>query len=111
MQPDTRAVLVAVLVAACVSSSDLGPGSERPATDPPERFLIGVSGELRDPSGSTTCFNPMVDPRDGTKIIMVRSWGDGRGDYEVPSGSYGASTKELLRIDCRTGEPIGLVPR
>lgn len=55
-----------------------------------------------------SCKSPMVDPRDGTEIRMLRSE-DGVGDYEVPDGRYGLNRKELLRLYCETGEVAGVV--
>lgn len=62
-------------------------------------------------SGSTTCVSPLIDPRDGTELTMVTSFGDGIGDYAVPHGKYGVDRGELLRINCSTGEVIGIVRR
>lgn len=52
----------------------------------------------------------MIDPRDGTELRLVRSQA-GRGDYAVPTGRYDVAAGELLRLDCRTGEAIGIVER
>jgi hypothetical protein len=56
------------------------------------------------------CVSPIRDPRDGTELRMVRS-GRAQGDYAVPAGQYGVAHSELLRIDCNTGEPLGIVQR
>ncbi len=40
---------------------------------------------------------------------MERAFGTGRGDYSVPEGKYGVQKGELLRINCRTGEVLGIV--
>lgn len=79
----------------------------RTATEVPLRFFPpeGVSLE------NNACRNPMHDPRDGTTLLMIRSFGDGRGDYQVPDGKYGVRTGELLRINCSTGEVLGIVRR
>lgn len=58
-----------------------------------------------------SCINPMIDPTDGTEITMVTAFGNGTGDYKVVSGKYGVGQGELLRINCRTGEVIGIVKR
>jgi hypothetical protein len=34
-----------------------------------------------------------------------------RADYSVPAGRYGVGSNELLRLDCNTGIPIGIVRR
>lgn len=54
------------------------------------------------------CKSPLTDPRDGTKISFIRSvWP--MADYEVPSGKYGVESNELLRVNCETGEVVGIV--
>jgi len=78
----------------------------RAAFDTPPAFEFrGAAGAAPD-----ACHNPMVDPRDGAELRLVRSSG-GRGDYEVPPGRYGAGEEFLLRLECGSGRPIGLVPR
>ena len=56
------------------------------------------------------CATPMVDPRDRTQIRLIRSVAP-RGDYTVPEGRYGVGPEELLRLDCTTGAPLGVVRR
>lgn len=85
----------------------------RPATDVPGRFLVaGSSGSesARSPRPGEGCHSPVMDPRDGTLLHLSRSL-EGLGDYTVPAGVYGTAADELLRIDCRTGQAIGIVPR
>lgn len=83
----------------------------RPAVDVPDHFVIGEHGgpAVSEPSGGGECRSPMVDPRDGTRIQLVRSSG-GVGDYEVPTGRYGVGEGEVLRLDCATGRAIGVAP-
>lgn len=84
----------------------------RAAEDTPARF---VSEDL--PPGATPndalpgsgCRNPLIDPRDGTRLIMLNSQHT-VGDYEVPAGRYGVREGEALRIQCRTGRVVGVVP-
>ncbi len=57
-----------------------------------------------------SCFSPMRDPRDRTEIRMERAHTP-RADYAVPAGQYGVAANELLRLDCNTGRPLGVVPR
>ena len=84
----------------------------RPAANAPERFVVGSydGTATEEPSAGRGCRSPMVDPRDGTRLRLVRSAGE-RGDYEAPAGWYGAGEGELLRIDCATGEVVGIVER
>jgi len=78
----------------------------RPAENTPEAFLppAGVSLD------GNSCKSPMIDDRDGTKIIMV-SAEDGMGNYSVPEGRYGVGKGELLRLDCSTGKVLGIVKK
>ena len=77
----------------------------RPATGLPARFVPPDAART-----DGTCQSPMRDPQTGAELRFVRS-APGLGDYAVPTGSYGARSGELLRIDCRTWQAVGLVPR
>jgi hypothetical protein len=103
----------------CATSSwSVYPADEpaREASEVPERFLVGTiqaGGELSDPRPGEGCRNPMVDPRDGTRLRLVQSQSAGGGsigDYEVPEGRYGIRPGELLRMNCGTGRVIGIIP-
>jgi hypothetical protein len=72
--------------------------------DPNDRVLPG------DTIAGASCRSPMVDPRDGTRIVFLRSAGQ-RADYAVAAGRYGVGDHELLRLDCNTGVVIGIVER
>jgi hypothetical protein len=87
-------------------------GSWRPATGAPDHFLVGRmdGGPPVEPRADGRCHNPMVDPADGTLLAMVRAEG-GYGDYVVPEGRYGVGAGEVLRIECATGRPSGIVKR
>ena len=81
---------------------------ERQATDVPVRFEAPAGVTM----GDNSCSSPLTDPRDGTSIRMVAAFGgEGVGDYEVPAGKYGVEKNELLRINCQTGEVLGIVRR
>lgn len=103
----------------CGSSSYIHPasGPARSATATPDRFMVGtiaVGGTLTEPQPSGSCRNPMVDPRDGTRLTLVQSQPgpDGQlGDYAVPEGRYGVRPGELLRLHCGTGRTVGIVPQ
>jgi hypothetical protein len=84
----------------------------RGAEDVPDHFLVGSfsSTATEEPSAGTGCHSPMIDPRNGGKLLLVRSAG-GRGDYEVGEGGYGLREGELLRLDCGTGRVMGIVRR
>jgi hypothetical protein len=88
----------------------------RPASAVPERF---VPVEAR-PAGAAGCPVHLKDPRDDTRLELIRSTevtGQDRGpshlgDYAVtPAGHYGVKPAELLRLDCETGGAIGVVDR
>lgn len=84
----------------------------RAPVDVPEHFVVGVPGTA-EPAAlhrGDACRNPMVDPRDGTRLRLVRSTA-GEGDYAAPEGRYGLRGKELLRLRCSTGEVVGIVNR
>ncbi|HEX6307610.1 MAG TPA: hypothetical protein VFZ69_05440 [Longimicrobiales bacterium] len=103
-------VLLLALAAACAyaSTPSWTGGVLRPAADTPVEF---VSEDGTRPENA--CRNPLVDPRDQTRIRLMRSadvGGRQRGDYEVPAGRYGVGTDELLRIDCASGQALGIVP-
>jgi hypothetical protein len=77
--------------------------------------MTGTPAEFRPAEASShaagdsiACLNPLVDPRDGSRITLVRS-SDGLGDYSVASGKYGVGTGQLLRVNCSDGQPIGIV--
>ena len=99
-------VLFLPLGVACAARGNMD-GELRMADDTPTQFTTedGVAA-------SQECRSVMVDPRDQTRLRLVRSAPLGnlhRGDYEVPRGRYGVGQNELLRLDCETGQVIGIV--
>lgn len=116
----TRAVPAALVMAsgACASAREVEAPREPPmrtATETPARFAVPARSPADSASaaaspGTAACFNPLVDPRDGTRLTLVRSQ-RGMGDYAVPFGRYGSQTGELLRVECATGRVVGLVRR
>jgi hypothetical protein len=108
----TRALIVAVVgTLGCASSHVEGfpsDASVRPLTDAPTQFAVSASAGTRLPTD--ICQSPLFDQRDGTTLRLERSV-PGRGDYDVPTGHYGAQAGDLVRVDCRTLQPIGLVRR
>jgi len=87
-------------------------------TDVPPSFLTDTLPGPVPAEG--LCHSPLRDPRDGTLIRLYRSNlmpAEGtrlsagyRGDYRVEGGRYGVGETEYLRVDCRTGRAIGIVP-
>ena len=106
------AQLLAILaVLGCASSHVEGFPSDaavRPLTDAPTQFAASTSARTGLPTD--ICQTPLYDQRNGTALRLERSV-PGRGDYEVAVGHYGAQAGELVRVDCRTLTPIGLVRR
>lgn len=88
------------------NGSTPGDSTARAAENLPASFRSVDGAPLADGE----CRSPLIDPRDGTRLTMVRSQ-FGKGDYEVPPGRYGAGRRDLLRIDCADGVPLGLVSR
>lgn len=108
----STALLLAALLTGC-ATSNLGENTPlRPVQNAPDRFLVGSFGgtSLEEPTPGTGCRNPMVDPRDGTELQLVRS-SEELGDYEVSQGRYGVGAGELIRLDCGTGDALGIVSR
>ena len=104
-------LLAAMTMAGCASSHVEGfpaDASVRPLTDAPTQFALSASARTR--MSTDICQTPIFDQRNGTALRLERSV-PGRGDYEVPVGHYGAQAGELVRVDCRTLQPIGLVRR
>ena len=88
-----------------------GPGKEtndgkmvRTAIDVPDLFEAPAGMAW----GDNSCKNPIIDPLDGSELILVQSR-DGLGDYRVTGFKYGVGKGELLRINCNTGAVIGIV--
>ena len=114
--PRACALFAAITVAAC---SVGGGGSRRsviespaPVTAPP-RFVPLDSTKVIAPADTLFgdgCLSPLADPVTGIQIILIRSE-SGLGDYLAPSGSYGITDGQLLRLDCNTGRVLGIVRR
>lgn len=84
----------------------------RTAEDTPVRFASEDLPAGTPPSETlpgSGCRNPLIDPRDGTRLVMLNSQRT-VGDYQVPAGRYGVRPGEALRIECRTGHVVGIVP-
>jgi hypothetical protein len=88
------------------SNAPLRAGTNLPAQfEPPAGF-----GRLSptDTISGGACLSPMRDPRDNSLIKMVRA-DNGQADYKVADGQYGVGEHQLLRLDCNTGRPLGIV--
>ena len=103
-----------LLISACGQNSSTGlPGAAplRAGTDLPVQFEPPAGfGRLSptDTISGNACLSPMHDPRDNIEIKMVRA-ANGQADYTVPDGHYGVGQHQLLRLDCNTGRPLGIV--
>jgi hypothetical protein len=102
------ALLPCLLAAACASAG--APQMRGEAVDTPANFQVldVASGASHPVAPDGACENPLVDPRDGTRLTLERASG-GLGDYSVAAPKYGLAAGERLRVDCRTGAPVGRV--
>jgi hypothetical protein len=110
-----RPLLVGALLVAGCGTSRPWALTPRPAEGLPEQFVpVGA------PAGAARCMVHLKDPRDDTRLDLIRSAAvtDGAGspsqlgDYAVLSaGRYGVGPNELLRVDCDSGRAIGVVDR
>lgn len=94
---------IIILILGC-SGSRTGDPIIRTAEDLPARFETPAGTSW----GGNSCRDPIVDPVDGSELVLVRSHA-GLGDYSPEIGKYGVGPGELLRINCTTGEAIGIV--
>ena len=116
LKDSSRRSLVAaqlLLLAACGqnNSSFPSPTPVRAGTDLPAQFEPPTGFArltLTDTIAGNACLSPMHDPRNKTEIRMVRA-ANGQADYKVPDGRYGVGKHQLLRLDCNTGRPLGIV--
>ena len=103
-----RLVLILLLIGCAHTQEDSETDRElRSASDTPPAFITedGVPPVQ-------SCNTTIIDPRDQTRLRLIRSaiiGGTYRGDYDVPDGKYGVRRDELLRVDCATGETVGIV--
>jgi hypothetical protein len=77
----------------------------------PNRFVFEQGDIPSDSVAQLHCLTPLRDPRTGTRIALVRSWKGTLGDYAVDPPRYGVAAGELLRINCKSGGIVGIVPR
>ncbi len=102
-----------LVLAACgqSNSSFPSPAPLRAGTDLPAQFEPPTGFArltLTDTIAGNACLTPMHDPRNNTEIRMVRA-ANGLADYKVPDDRYGVGKHQLLRLDCNTGRPLGVV--
>jgi hypothetical protein len=106
----------AALVACASGRGSVAGGIVAEAKDLPDHFMVSVTGvsQMEEPKAGEGCKNPMVDPRKGTVLNLVRSK-DGIGDYQVLGKEYelepryGVDSRHYLRVDCATGKALGIV--
>jgi hypothetical protein len=108
-------IMAMILLAACQRASDTFSTATpmRTGENLPEQFEPPASHSRIGPTDTipgASCVSPLRDPRDGTEVRMVRS-SRSLADYAVPQGHYGVTDSELLRLDCNTGKPLGIVQR
>jgi hypothetical protein len=105
-----------VLLASSCGGTGVWQQRPSPAQNLPKHFSIDP--DRAPPAGSKGCPVHLIDERDNTRLVLVRSvatppTGDGDvavGDYRTePQGNYGMAPGELLRIQCPSGRPQGAV--
>ena len=100
------AVSASLFLASCASTSWPTEADPSIVSDAPDHFLVlEASGATSEPSGPA-CRSPMTDPRNGTRLALVRSKA-GFGDYQPDTQRYGLVGNQLLRINCSDGRPVG----
>lgn len=93
----------------CATGGSSGSGSgDRAPSETPDQFQVLDGGTPRPARAGEGCRNPMVDPRDQTRLELIRS-DKGFGDYKVPPGRYGVRAGFLLRLDCANGAAVAIV--
>jgi hypothetical protein len=108
--PRRALVPLAALGAAC--GGGWFTGAPRPLPAAPDAFAVDTTFHrtVRTPPDGA-CLTHLVDPRDGTTLVLAQAQG-GLGDYDVtPAGRYGLSARERLRVACATRAAQGAVPR
>lgn len=102
--------VVLLALSACASTDWPEHATSQVMSDTPDHFLAidPATGKTFALSGPE-CRNPLVDPRDGTRLTLIQSLG-GVGDYRVLPSRYGVSDSSLLRVRCSDGQAIGIVP-
>ena len=109
------AFLLLPILAACAAGQpwDQRP---RPARDLPPAFAPDPAAPPGPAAAAGVCPVRLIDPYSNSKLRLIRSAsaanGGYMGDYEVsPPGRYGIADLDLLRIECGTGRPLGIVSR
>ena len=143
-QPARVAVLALVVTSAgCAAFRGTTSGlrwqeAGRTARNLPTMFVADTTNRDSRATLGSGCTTRLVDPRDGTLLVLVRSQPievgsptdasrsptrdnlpptrpaqrDVRGDYSVDFGErYGVAPGELLRLDCVSGRALGIVSR
>lgn len=120
MRTPPLALSLLALLAGCGPSRTVWDVTPRTASGLPTVFVPDTAGLKPGTSarGVEGCRVHLADPAFGTHLTLVRSTDKGGtpttywGDYDVsPIGRYGLNENELLRVDCRTGQAVGIVPR
>lgn len=107
-------LLFAIVVSGCFfyKQQDFPPyAAARNAVGTPNRFIFDRGDFESDSVAVMSCFTPLWDLRDRTKLTLVRSIDRRVGDYEVTPLRYGVGPEELIRVHCYSGAVIGIVPR
>ena len=91
---------------ACSSATHSGTGCEdcsaRVTATLPQRFVLVPE------SGGSPCPHVITDAG-GSRLTLLRVLSNGRADYSITPGLYGARENEALRLHCADGTVAGLV--
>jgi hypothetical protein len=107
-----------VMSAGCVNSGSGGrTGNDWLASlataDTTDVRLLPADEALRlqpeDTLAGPGCLNPLVDPRDGSTLTLVRSAG-GYGVYAAPETAPGSGNRVTYDVHCNTGRVVTARP-
>ena len=100
------AVTLLLEQAACFGTARQSTGCEdcsaRTTATLPQRLVIAPE------SGGSSCPRVITDAG-GNRLSLLRVLPNGRADYTVTPGLYGARENEALRLHCKDGTVAGLV--
>jgi hypothetical protein len=78
----------------------------------PFRFIFDQGTLTSDSVAQMKCRTPLWDLRgDSTRLELVRSYKNRVADYQVTPARFGVGPEELMRISCKSGSIIGIVPK
>ena len=114
----SRRLCSPAILALVGTASSVGTANTYPATatvrtlqDMPPSLVLVDTIPLPRRATTSGCPGRLIDPTSREVFPLRSSQGGQVGDYEVESSRYGLHSDEYLRVDCRTLEPLGAVPK